>query len=107
MNADGHVVTRKAQYARKALVVASALALTAVGLLAALPVANAEPNCEQWGFAGEAVIVEPVDYDNGQRQYYRGGVHGDDGVATGKTSNGITNESGKQFTSRLTCLDPA
>lgn len=47
-----------------------------------------------------------VDYDNGQRQYYRGGVHGDDGVATGTTSSGVANQSGKQFTSRLTCVEP-
>jgi hypothetical protein len=130
---------------------ASVVALSTIGLLATPSVSDAQPPCEQWGFAGESRIVEPdtgwkviffsdgteangvgtasnnrgesktgqmsggmdggrfdvvVDYDNGQRQYYRGGVHGDDGVATGVTSNGITNESGKQFTSRLTCITP-
>ena len=128
------------------------VAVNVIGVLATPSVADAQPTCKQWGFAGESVIVEPgtgwqvtffsngtdatgratasnnhgesktgdisggldggrftvvVDYDNGQHQGYQGGVHGNDGVATGVTANGIRAESGKQFTSRLTCLDPA
>jgi hypothetical protein len=132
-------------------IAASAVALSSVGVLVAPALAHALPDCEQWGFAGESIIVEPgtgwrvtffsngteatgtatasndrgeskvgeisggldggrftvvVDYKNGQRQGYRGGVYGNDGVASGVTSNGIANESGKPFTSRLTCLEP-
>ena len=44
-----------------------------------------------------------VDYDNGQHQLYTGRVS-PDGIATGITNNGITLESGKDFTNRLVCL---
>jgi hypothetical protein len=48
-----------------------------------------------------------VDYDDGGHQYCRGGVRGNNGVATGVTSNGTRDESGIQFNSRLTCLETA
>jgi hypothetical protein len=132
----------------KVALIASAVALSTIGLLVTPPAAEAGP-CKGWGFGGESVIVEPgtgwtvtffangtkasgdatasnirgeskvgtisalvkgnkfnarLTYKNGQGQGYNGTVN--DGVASGTTSNGIPNESGKPFTLRLTCIQP-
>ena len=55
------------------------------------------------GFINGKNVRVSINYANRQRQTYRG-VVGENGVASGATDNGITNESGKPFTLVVACL---